>query len=34
MYFVALKWGKRFDYLYLPLWDLALERLDRFRRRR
>jgi hypothetical protein len=25
---------KRFDCLYLPLWDLALERLDRFRRRR
>jgi len=25
---------KRFDCLYLSLWDLALERLDRFRRRR
>ena len=25
---------KRFDCLYLPIWDLALERLDRFRCRR
>src|SRR6266404_1515064 len=25
---------KRCDCLYLPLWDFALERLDRFRRRR
>ena len=25
---------KRFDCLYLPLWDLALERLNRLRRRR
>src|SRR6266478_417382 len=25
---------KRFDCLHLPLWALALERLDRFRRRR